>query len=116
MKRLSNLEGQRPGRWRALVILIAVCALTVSVATRYYSPVSVSAPTIKTLQSHSLRETSRQRLTKDAATWVPTLVCSVTLQPPTFYPRVAPAGPLVPSVLLERSLYTRPPPRAEFLI
>lgn len=116
MKRLSNLEDQRPRHWRALVILIAVCALTVSVATRYCSSVSASAQTIKTLQNHSLRETTRQHLTKDAATWMPTLVCSVTLQAPTFYPRIAPAGPPPSSVLRERSLYTRPPPRAEFPI
>src|SRR5271155_3509187 len=116
MLRVSNFEAPRSKHWRSVVILVAVCALTISVATRYCSPVSVSAQTVRTLHKHSSQETGHQRLTKDAATWMPTLVCSVILQAPTFYPRVAPAGPPLPSVLLERSLYTRPPPHTESLV
>jgi hypothetical protein len=32
------------------------------------------------------------------------------LPAPTSYPRIAPAGPPIPTVLLETSLYNRPPP------
>jgi len=99
-----------------VLILIAVCALTVSVTTRYSSPVGVSAHAITTRHKHSSHEISRQRLTKDAATWMPALASSVMLQAPTFSPRVAPAGPSIStSLLLDKSLYIRPPPTSKSL-
>src|ERR1700722_19416843 len=106
MSRLTNLEG----RWRcAIVIFVAVSALTVSVATRYCSAYSGSYPA-RTLHKHSSPEQSRQRLTKNAANWMPQVTQAGVLQPPTSYPRVAPVGPPIPTVLLDTSLYNRPPP------
>jgi hypothetical protein len=109
MLRLTNLEG----RWRrsccAIVVFFAVTALAVSVATRYCSPQS-SSYSVRTLRGHSLPEQGRQRLTRDAANWMPQVVRSGVLRAPTSYPRIAPAGLPVPSVLLETSLYNRPPP------
>src|ERR1700733_8669196 len=106
MLRLTNLEG----RWRcAIVIFVAVTALTVSVATRYCSAYSGSY-SARTLHKHSSPEQSRQRLTKSAANWMPQVIQTGVLAAPTSYPRIAPAGPPIPSVLLETSLYDRPPP------
>src|SRR5579864_2357929 len=110
MLHLTNLEGS----WRrvlcALVIVLAVSALTVSVATRYCAPQGSSAYAVKTLHKHSSPEQIRQRLTKSAVTWMPQVLQTGILQAPTSYPRIAPAGPPMPNVLLETSLYNRPPP------
>lgn len=110
MLSLTNPESPQCRRWCALVILLAVCALTVSVATRYGHAQSASASTGKTLQKHSSPEPSRQRLSKNAANWIPPVVRSITLQAPSSYPRIAPAGPPIPNLVLENSLYNRPPP------
>jgi hypothetical protein len=92
-----------------MVVFMAVTSLAVSVATRYCSPQSFSY-SVKTLHKHSLPEQGRQRLTNNAANWMPQVVQSGVLQAPTSYPRIAPAGPPISSVLFETSLYNRPPP------
>ena len=101
-------------RWRtigcAIVVLLAVSSLTVSVATRYCSPASSNSYSVKTLHKHSSPERSRQRLTKSSTNWITPVVRTAVLEAPTSYPRIAPAGPPIPSVLLEKSLYNRPPP------
>ena len=51
MSPLRHFEDQRRKSWCAVVVLAAVCSLTVSVATRYSSSWDVSAPTVKTVQS-----------------------------------------------------------------
>jgi hypothetical protein len=86
-----------------------VAALAVSVATRYCS-VQNSSYSAKTLHKQSAPEQGRQRLTKNAAAWIPQVMQSGVMQAPTSYPRIASAGPPIPSVLLETNLYNRPPP------
>ena len=109
MPRRIHFEGQRQTRWCALVVLLAVCSLAVSVATRYSSSRSISSQAVKTVRTHTSPEATRQRLTK-IATWTPPVFSDSVLQVPSFYPRMAPAGPPAPSLLLEESLFTRPPP------
>jgi hypothetical protein len=115
MSRLRHFEDQRRKTLCAVVVLAAVCSLTVSVATRYSSSWNVSAPTVKTVQAHTTPEAKRQHLDKDAANWVPPLVCFDLLRSPSSYPRTAPAEPLAQNLLLEQSLFDRPPPSSEFL-
>ncbi|HWW13720.1 MAG TPA: hypothetical protein VN310_03575 [Candidatus Dormibacteraeota bacterium] len=104
----------RPHRhWCAVVVLVAVCSLTVSVATRYCSPLGTSSLTMKTVQTHTSPDAKRQRLTKNAANWVPPVVCFDILQSPSSYPRIAPAAPPIPSLFFEENLYNRPPPSSE---
>jgi hypothetical protein len=109
MLRLTNLEGS----WRkgccAIVVFLAVTSLAVSVATRYCSPQS-SSYSARTLHKHSSPEQARQRLTNTAVNWMPEVVRSGVLLAPSSYPRIAPAGPPIPNVLFETSLYNRPPP------
>lgn len=109
MLQLTNFEGPRRRNWCAFVVLLAVFALTVSVATRYCAPQS-SAGTVRTVHKHAAPEQIRQRLTKNTVNWMPQVVQTGILQAATFYPRIAPAGPPVPGLLLEKSLYNRPPP------
>jgi hypothetical protein len=105
-----NLRKSGSKRWWAAVVLIAVCSLAVSVATRYNSVHADSSTSITKIYKHVAPEPGRQRLLKTAATWMPPLVSRVVLQAPSSYPRIAPAGPPIPGILLEEKLYNRPPP------
>jgi len=108
----SHFEDQPRKIWCGLVVLLAVCSLTLSVATRYSSPWDGSSGAVKTVRTNSSPEAKRQRLAKNAADWMPPVACFGVLQSPTFYPRVAPAGPPVPSLRFDESLSNRPPPSA----
>jgi hypothetical protein len=108
MLRLSNLGNPGRKRWCTAIVLVAICSLTISVATRYGAPSAHSNDTVTVVQS-SL-EPGLQRLLNNAATWVPPAVDVALLQDPVYHPHVAPSGPTISSVLLERNLYKRPPP------
>lgn len=114
MLRLTNMGNHGRKRWCTAIVLLAVCTLTVSVATRY--SVSPSA----TNKSHAVVEadkswTGLQRLLNNAATWMPPLVEAEIFHDPGYYPHVARSRPPVLTVLLEKNLYNRPPPSASFL-
>lgn len=115
MLQLTKLEGSRSRGWSALVVLLVVCSLTASVATRYSFFRGSSDDTVTKVQKHMSPEPSRQRLMKNAATWIPPVVVSAVLEAPSSYPRIAPAGPPIPSLFFEKSLYNRPPPASESL-
>ncbi len=115
MSPLKHFEDQRRKTWCAVVVFAAVCSLSVSVATRYSSSWDVSSPTVKTLQAQTTPEWKRQRLAKDAVNWVPPLVCFDVFRSPSSYRQVGPAEPATPNILLEESLFNRPPPTSESL-
>jgi len=115
MLRLTNLEDSRSRRLCALVVLLVVCSLTASVATRYSFSRGSSNDTVTKVQKHVSPEPGRQRLLKNAAIWIPPVVGSTVLEAPSSYPRIAPAGPPIPGLFLDQSLYNRPPPSSEFL-
>lgn len=101
-----ELASHRHPRWRVLVIVLAICGLTVSLATRTFR---LTFPQTHTAQSVSAQAT-RQHLNRDAATWVPPVPILTSQRAAAFYPRVAPGGPSLPSVLFDESLSNRPPP------
>jgi hypothetical protein len=109
MLRLTNFDNSPRKSWTALIVLLAVTALTISVATRYASVSGISTHTTAA-QKHSTSEHAKQRLIKTAASWIPPVVSAVIIQSPSAYPRIAPAGPPIPRVLFEKNLYNRPPP------
>jgi hypothetical protein len=115
MSSLRHFEDLRRKTWCAVVVFVAVCSLTVSVATRYSSSWDVSSSTVKTVQAHTTPEEKRQRLAKDAADWMPPLFCYDVLRSPSSYRQTAPAEPPTQNIVLEESLYNRPPPSAEIL-
>lgn len=94
--------------------MVAVCALTVSLATRFVSFESASTPGVTTVHHHVSPAPSRQRLLGTATAWNAPLICDNALDSTTSYGRIAPAGPRIPSVLFEKSLYNRPPPSGIF--
>ncbi len=109
MLRFTNL---RPGhrRWCTVGVLVAVCALTLSVATRYTSSTRPANESVTTIQNHQCPTPGLQRLLNNAATWMPPVVGSAIFHDPVSYRQVAESGPTVSSVFLERNLYNRPPP------
>ena len=101
-----RLPSHQHPRWRVFVIALAICGLTVSLATRTFRLTFPQTPTAES----SSAQAARQHLDRDASTWVPPVPTLTTLSAPVFYPRVAPAGPPIPSVLFDESLFNRPPP------
>lgn len=110
MLQITNLRSLGRKRVCTAIVLLAVCALTVSVATRYGSAV-VSDGTTPVVQKHTSWEPTLQRLLNNAATWVPPVVESAVLQTPRYSPDVTPSNlPTFSNVLLESDLFNRPPP------
>jgi len=101
-----RLPNHQHSRWYVLVVIVAICGLTVILATRTFR---LTIPHGVTAQSGD-SQAMRQHLDRDAAQWVPPVPVLSTLQAPVFYPRVAPGGPPMPSVLFDESLSNRPPP------
>jgi hypothetical protein len=109
----GNIELRRRS-WCALVILLAVCSLTVSVATRYGHSSSL-VNEARSAQRNASPQTARQRLTKNAANWMPPVASATVFEVPSAYPRIAPAAPPIPHLFFDQSLYNRPPPSSNSL-
>jgi hypothetical protein len=110
MLRLTNLNRSRGGRWCSVIVLLAVCSLTASVATRYCHYPSNDASATQTIQKLAPTHSQCQRLLKNAAVWLPPVVSSYVLEAPRSYRPIASAGPPIPSLFFEDGLYNRPPP------
>ena len=106
----TNPNGSGIKRWWALMVLLAVCSLAVSVATRYTSAPPDPDGATTTVRNHVVPEPGRQRLLQNAATWIPPVICSTVFDVPPSYSRLVPDRPRVPNILLEDNLYNRPPP------
>jgi hypothetical protein len=101
--------------WRWVVVLVAVCSLTVNVATRYSVSGDSQATIAKCVTNHSQNQ-KRQHLDKNATPPIaPVARLLAVLQISNFYPRFAPSGPPVHTLFLDESLYNRPPPSPEIL-
>ena len=106
----AHVRGELPAAsqsWRVFIIVVlAICGLTVSVATRTFRFKIAHSVSLSAGDTHAMR----QHIDRDAANWVPPTPIFTPLELPTFYPYVAPAGPPLASVLFDKSLYNRPPP------
>ena len=109
-----NLERRRNAHWCLAVVLVAICALTVSVATRYCS-VHAAVSSKVTVQKRLLPERSRQRLLKNPLAWQPLLVASAMVWEPAFYAGLVPSRPAIATFLFDPCLYNRPPPSTQTL-
>src|ERR1700680_2387915 len=99
--------------WRGVVIVIAICSLTLSVATRFWAPCTSQSHIEKSVHRQSV-DPKRQHLNKDAARCVAPSVSFSFITPAIIEARVAPAGPLLPKHVFTDSLYNRPPPSSVF--
>lgn len=95
--------------WRGLLIVVAICSLTISLATRFVIPASSQIHTAKAV-SRCLVEPQRQRLNRDAVQWAAPVQVSALAEPIIVYPRLAPPEPQVAIQLFDDSPYNRPPP------
>jgi hypothetical protein len=93
-------------RWRVLIIVLAICGLTVSLATR---TVHLRVVQGNTVTSDSTRP-MRQHLNRDAMQWMAPIPVFTILQVPTFFLPVSPNIPPLPTVHYDESLSNRPPP------
>jgi len=109
MLQLTNRRNGRCARWCAIVVLLAVGSLTINVATRYSYAGTASAQSVKVSGVHATEEHGRQRLTKDAAHWIPPVVVSSALKPASS-PHLVADEATPPQVPFASSLYYRPPP------
>jgi hypothetical protein len=91
-------------RWA--LVSVVIFSLVVALATRTFNDTRASSTTV---HSGSL-QAMRQHMDRDAVRWAVPAAKITVAQAPTFYPRVAPAGPPLPTLLLEENLYDRPPP------
>lgn len=110
MLSLTNKKSGGCARWCALVVLTAIFALTISVATRYGSSEGPSTSSFKTSHSYSSQPPGRQRLTKDAANWVPPVIDCAPLQAPTRPARIPSVGSAILNPSFASLLFYRPPP------
>lgn len=116
MLSLTNKKSGGCARWCALVVLTAIFALTISVATRYGSAEGPSTSVVKASHSSSLQPPGRQRLTKDAANWVPPVVDCVPLRTPARPARMSAVGSAIPNPSFASIPYYRPPPVSPFFL
>ena len=107
----QTIEG-RPFRWwPGVLIMLAIVSLSVNLATRVCQLTVPHGVNVKA----GVSEGMRQHMDTDAVDWVAPVARFVFLQPVTYYPKFAPAGPPLPTVLFEKSLYNRPPPFSSVL-
>ena len=104
---MENHLGKRVlRRWEVAVVVLAICGLTLSLATRTFRTTFSTGTIVKSISGPPVR----QHMDSDAAKWVPPVSTLTVLEGPVFYPRFAPAGPPLPRLYYEESLSNRPPP------
>jgi|ERR1022692_863170 hypothetical protein len=102
---IQQVEGRR-ARWLHWALTgLVLFTLVVTLATRF----QVTAQDTATIQC-SASQAMRQHLNQDGVRWAAPMLQVTVLQAPTFYPRVEPAGPPLPTLLIEENLFNRPPP------
>jgi hypothetical protein len=97
--------------WLAVLIVMVACSLTINVATRYCFATTTHVSFEKSANAQA-EGIQHPHLDKDGLSWVSPLRRPVIYQVSTFYPRFAPSGPPVHTLLSDNSLYNRPPPSA----
>ena len=96
------------------MVAIAVCSLTMSLATRYYSLPDTSSHPVGTVQRHSSPDAKQQRLAKNTPIGILPVFSFTVLRVPSFRLRTTSAQPPVRSLICDESLYNRPPPAFKF--
>jgi len=108
----SRLHGRN---WTRVVILLAVCALTASLATRFYVSPDPAAHTFKSVEGHS-PQPKRQHLDRDASGWVApgTDLAFMALTAVYAVPTLTQTD--LPDPLFSDSLHNRPPPSTDLFL
>jgi len=116
MFHLNNLDPRQSKRRWVAVALVAVCSITISVATRYSVPGKTGDSKVTTVRNHVDIEPIRQRLLNNAASWMPPAVGTAILQQNESFTRVIWTGPPAARLFFEQNLFNRPPPSNSSLL
>src|SRR5580704_818385 len=100
--------------WRSLWIVVAIGALTASLATRYIVDLS-QAHAVKSVERRS-QDLKRQHLDRDAAQWVAPVASFHSLPPAAICLPPSQTGLPLPNHHFDESLYNRPPPSSGFFL
>ena len=92
--------------WYWALVSVVMFSLVLTVTTRTFHVTLFHNTAVQSGDSQAVR----QHMDRDAIRWAAPAAKVKVSQAPAFYPRVAPAGPPLPTLLLEKSLYNRPPP------
>ena len=92
-------------RGRLAFVSVVMFSLVLTLATRTFRGTTSHSIAV---QSNS-PQAMRQHMDRDSVRWAAP-VAKVTVLLAMFYPRVAPAGPPIATLLIEENLYNRPPP------
>jgi len=95
--------------WQGLLVVIAICSLTLSVATRFWVPGTSQSPIVKSLDRRAA-EPARQHLDRDAIQWVAPVANFSIVEPAAVEASLVPAGPPLPRLVFSDSESNRPPP------
>jgi hypothetical protein len=111
--RRSGKRGFSSGRipWRTLVVLLAIFAISASVATRTFHGFYCNQPNAHSVQS----DAKRQHLDADAFQLKDPICQIATMLLPVPAPHAPPEEPQIRTVDLAESLYNRPPPSISLL-
>ena len=101
-----DVSGRSAPRWHWGVVSVVMFSLVVTLATRTFHGTTFPSTTVHSNSPQAMR----QHMDRDAIRWVPPVSEIATEQAPTFYSRMAPVGPPLPTFLIEENLYNRPPP------
>jgi hypothetical protein len=102
-------------RWQGALIVLAICSLTLSVATRFSAPLGAQSHSVKSVDRWP-SEAKRQHLDRDASRWIAPAASFSMIEPGTIETRLLLADPLLPKHVFSDSLYNRPPPASEFFL
>lgn len=94
-------------RWQQMLVFIAVCSLTLSVATRFSTPSSDQSHIVKSVDRRSA-EPQRQHLDKDATRWVAAVASFMIDEPIAIEPSLFLPAPYFRSTLSAKAFTTGP--------
>lgn len=107
---LRNLRaGRQPGYWRSVLVILSICALTISVATRYTGLGTEVPKTVSVAKSQS-QESQRQQLLGNGLHWMAPAPSSTFFHPPQTSVLAVSAVFTAIHLDSESWLYKRPPP------
>lgn len=95
--------------WCGLLVLAIITSLTVSLATRFWTPSTPRVSSVKAVHDRS-SEPKRQHFNADAMRWVAPAETSSFFKPAKVDSQVVPPEPTVSDPLFAQALYNRPPP------
>lgn len=102
-------------RWRGALIAVAICSLTISVATRFLVPCTPQSHIVRAVDRRSV-EPMRQHLDRDGVQWVAPSSSFSVFEPIVIESDLAPDGPPLRNHVFSDSLYNRPPPSLQVFI